>query len=454
MRQKLTFGKILVLGFALFAMFFGAGNLILPPALGTICGSNWFFGFLMYIVVDAGLSVIALLAFVRARGDFMAEVSRQLSPKTAFLLTFLNTLCLGPLIAIPRTASTTFDIAIKPMLGKDPAAWTSWAFGLVYFGLVAFLCIRPGKVVDIIGKILSPVMLVALLALIVLGLIKPLGPIVPAASLSEALSGGLSAGYQTMDMLGAVLLGVIALLSVRESGITDEKQQVKAVALGGLIAALGLFIVYCGLAYLGATVSRDAVMKVLAQKDRSALLIDITFRLVGSFGQVLLGVIVAAACLTTSIGLVSACSKNFEEITGGKLAYKPTMFAVIGVSYLLSNLGTEMILSIAAPVLSVIFPIYIMLVFLSFCSERIRTQTYAAPMSAGLALIVTVVTEIDAVLSADLYASHLPLAEYGLGWLIPALLAAIVGGLIGVRFPRKTGQTAAALDGTLATHGE
>jgi LIVCS family branched-chain amino acid:cation transporter len=436
-KQKVSFGKLMVLGFALFAMFFGAGNLILPPALGTGCGANWFFGFLMYIMVDAGLSVIALLAFVRAKGDFMAETARQLTPKTAFALTFLNTLCLGPLIAIPRTAATTFDIAVKPLM-EDPAPWVSWVFGAVYFGLVAFLCLKPGKVVDIIGKVLSPVMLVALLILIVIGIFKPLGPIVPAATLSEALSSGLSAGYQTMDMLGAVLLGVIALLSVRESGITDERDQVKMVAMGGFIAALGLFVVYCGLAYLGATVSGDAVLKVLAVKDRPALLIDITHYLVGPYGQMLLGLIVAAACLTTAIGLTSSCSQNFEEITGGKLPYKPTMLIVIFVSYMLSNLGTEMILSIAAPILDVIFPIYIMLVFLSFLPERIRVNTYAAPLGAGFAMIVAVLTEIDMnVPSVDVYALRLPLAQFGLGWLLPAIAASIVGGVIGRYIPRN-----------------
>lgn len=437
MNKKAPFGKILVLGFALFAMFFGAGNLILPPALGTICGSNWFFGFLMYIAVDAGLSVIALLAFVRAKGDFMSETSRQLTPKSAFLLTFLNTLCLGPMIAIPRTAATTFEIAVRPLFEDEPAAWTSWVFGAVYFALVAFLCLKPGKVVDIIGKILSPVMLVALLILIAVGIATPIGPVVPAATFSEALSGGLSAGYQTMDMLGAVLLGVIALVSVRESGITDEKQQVKMVASGGFIAAMGLFIVYCGLAYLGATASGDAVLKVLASKDRSALLVDITQRLVGSYGQALLGLIVAAACLTTAIGLTSSCSQNFEEMTRGKLPYKPTMLVVIFVSFVLSNLGLETILGIAAPILDVIFPIYIMLVFISFLPLRVREDTYAPILGACFAMVVSILTEIDMkVPSAGIYALELPLGEFGLGWLIPACAAALVGGVIGRFIPR------------------
>lgn len=439
MKQKMSFGKIAVLGFALFAMFFGAGNLILPPALGAICGGSWFAGFMMYILADAGLSVIALIAFVKAEGAFSESVARQLTPKSAFLLTFLNALCIGPLIAIPRTAATTFDIGVKPLIGTGVAPWMSWVFGAVYFGIVALLCLRPGKVVDIIGKILSPLMLVLLLVLIVIGIVKPLGPIVEGVATSTALSHGLRSGYQTMDMLGAVLLGVIALMSVKESGIKDKGQQMKMVGLGGLLAGLGLFVVYCGLSYLGATGSGNTVLSALALRDRPALLIEITYRLVGGYGRLLLGLIVAAACLTTAIGLTSACSQSFTEITKGKLPYKPTMLVVIVVSYLLSNLGTEMILSIAAPILNIIFPIYIMLVFLSFFPERIRERTYAAPFSAGLALIVTALTELDLLLpSVQLHADRLPLADYGLGWLIPALLAALVGGVVGTFFPRRT----------------
>lgn len=438
MNQKISFGKILVLGFALFAMFFGAGNLILPPALGAICGGNWVSGFLMYILVDAGLSVVALLAFIKARGGFAHTVARQLTPKTSFWLTFLNTLCLGPLIAIPRTAATTFDIGVRPLLGSvEP--WMSWVFGLVYFGIVAVLCIRPGKVVDIIGRIMSPLMLAALLLLIGIGIVSPLGDIEQSAPLCTSLSHGLRAGYQTMDMLGAVLLGVIALLSVQESGITDTKTQMHAVGLGGLIAALGLFIVYGGLSYLGASVSGDSAMLALAESDRPGLLLEITLRLTGPWGRLLLGLIVTAACLTTAIGLISSCSQNFTEITDGKLPYMPTMIGTIIISYVLSNLGTEMILNIAAPVLNIIFPIYIMLVFISFLPERISERTYAAPFGAGFALIVNLVTELSIHFPlCQRCIDRLPLVEYGLGWLMPSLIAALIGGLIGTFFPRKS----------------
>jgi hypothetical protein len=163
MNDKLSFGKVFVLGFALFAMFFGAGNLIFPPALGIVTGTNWIISFLVYILADAALAILALLAFFRCQEGFQNSISIQLDKTTSFLLILFNTLCIGPFIAIPRTAATTFDIAVKPLLGASFPGWSSWVAGGIYFGLVLILCLRPGKVVDIIGKVLSPTMFVALL---------------------------------------------------------------------------------------------------------------------------------------------------------------------------------------------------------------------------------------------------------------------------------------------------
>ncbi len=437
MKRQLSFGRIVVLGFALFAMFFGAGNLILPPALGATSGSNWFVGFLMYIVVDAGLSVIALVAYFKLPGGFIRNISQQLTPKVAAVLLFLNTVCLGPLIAIPRTAATTFDIGIRPLLTSMPAPWLSWVCGGIYFALVAILCLKPGKVVDIIGRILAPAMFVLLLVLIAIGFLHPLGIIETKATIPEALSSGLRAGYQTMDMLGAVLLASVTLLSVKQSGVSDTKGKMKMVGLAGLVASAGLFIVYGGLAYIGATISGDTELLLLAETDRPGLLVAITERLVGPYGSLLLGLIVAAACLTTAIGLVSACAETFVEITRGKLPYRPTMLVIIGVSYVLSNLGTEAILNIAAPILNILFPMLIMLVLVSFLPDSVRTKSYAAPLGAGLAFAVTVITELRTIFPPCALCERLPLYEYGLGWLLPSVAAALIGALIGAFFPRK-----------------
>ena len=420
MNEKLSFGKVFVLGFALFTMFFGAGNLIFPPALGIDTGTNWLVSFLVYILADAGLAILALLAFFRCQEGFQNSISIQLDKTTSFLLILFNTLCIGPFIAIPRTAATTFDIAVKPLLGATVPGWASWAVGGIYFALVLILCLRPGKVVDIIGKVLSPTMFVALLVLIALGIIHPLGKVAPGASVMGAVKLGLESGYQTMDMLGSLLFAVVTLTSVRQAGINSPKKQFHLVALAGLVAAFALFVVYGGLTFLGASISGERGLAANALNDRAGLLVLIVRRLVGPWGTLLLGFIVTAACLTTSIGLASACSQNIEELTHGKLPYRPVLIAIILFSYVMSNLGTTAILNIAGPILNVIFPVFIMLVILSFLPRRINQETYSAPYGALCAFIVTVLTEIGGyVQPLKLLMARLPLASVGLGWLFP-----------------------------------
>ncbi len=438
MNDKLSFGKVFVLGFALFAMFFGAGNLIFPPALGIVTGTNWFVSFLAFILADAGLAILALLAFFRCQEGFQNSISLQLDKTISFLLILFNTLCIGPFIAIPRTAATTFDIAVKPLLGSSFPSWASWATGAVYFALVLVLCLRPGKVVDIIGKVFSPAMFVALLVLIALGVLHPLGRVAPGASSIGAVKLGLESGYQTMDMLGALLFAVVTLTSVKQAGITSPKKQFRLVALAGLVAAFALFVVYGGLTYLGASISGERGLAANALNDRAGLLVLIVGRLVGPTGTLLLGFIVMAACLTTSIGLASSCSQNISELTHGKLPYRPVLICMILFSYLVSNLGTTAILNIAGPILNVIFPVFIMLVILSFLPKRINQETYSAPYGAFCAFLVTVLTEIGGYIQPlKLLMARLPLASVGLGWLIPSLIAAAAGAVVGAFVPRK-----------------
>ena len=438
MNEKLSFSKVFILGFALFAMFFGAGNLIFPPALGIVTGTNWLVSFLVYILADAGLAILALLAFFRCQEGFQNSISLQLDKTTSFLLILFNTLCIGPFIAIPRTAATTFDIAVKPLLGASVPGWASWAAGGIYFALVLVLCLRPGKVVDIIGKVLSPTMFVALLVLIAIGVFRPLGQVAPGSSTLGAVKLGLESGYQTMDMLGSLLFAVVTLTSVRQAGIKEPKKQFRLVALAGLVAAFALFVVYGGLTFLGASLSGERGLAANALNDRAGLLVLIVRRLVGPAGTLLLGFIVTAACLTTSIGLASSCSQNIEELTHGKLPYRPVLVGMILFSYVMSNLGTTAILNIAGPILNVIFPVFIMLVILSFLPKRINQETYSAPYGALCAFLVTVLTEIGGYIpSLRLFMVRLPLASVGLGWLIPSLIAAAAGALVGAFVPRK-----------------
>lgn len=419
--DKKTDGKnILTLGFALFAMFFGAGNLIFPPYLGLTGGDNWVFGFLCFIAVDAGLAVLALLAVFRS-GMGLAGVTGKLGRVLSGALIVINAVCLGPLVCIPRTAATTFELAVAPLV---PGAG-SWISSAVFFALVLALCLRPAKVVDIVGRILAPVMLAAIAVLVVKGIATPIGTPVHTSDVAASVKSGLEAGYQTMDMMGALLLSMVVYTSIAQYGYSDVKSQLRVTGIAGVMSSVGLFAVYGGLAYLGASAS-GVFSSDLTQAQ---LLLAVTDALLGPAGQILLGVIVAAACLTTAIGLATSCAECFVSLSNGKLRYKPLIIIVCIVSFLVSNVGLSEIISFAAPVLDLIYPVLMTLVILSFFDSRLRNANICRG-AALAAFMVSAYALADKYAALDLGSSLLPLSGVGLAWLLPAILGALAGALI------------------------
>ncbi|MEG1972999.1 MAG: branched-chain amino acid transport system II carrier protein, partial [Oscillospiraceae bacterium] len=198
--KKLTM-DILVIGFALFAMFFGAGNLIFPPYLGFGSASNWFWGFFAFILTDIGLSMLALMMIAK-KGNGASGLTEVLGSKCSGIILLANTICLGPLIAIPRTAATTFEFAVQPIF---PPYINSWVAGAVFFIAGVALSLKQSKIMDIVGSVLAPIMLVALALLIIKGIITPLGvPSMGTGKIQSVFTEGIKAGYQTMDMMGAM----------------------------------------------------------------------------------------------------------------------------------------------------------------------------------------------------------------------------------------------------------
>ena len=172
---------MLVIGFALFSMFFGAGNVIFPPYLGLSCGAEWFAGFVWYYLADIGLALLALFAVLRCGST--EKVMGRLGAIPSKILLSAIVLCIGPMLAIPRTAATTLEMAVNPLLsGVSPLL-----FSILFFALIAALCVRQSAVVDIVGKFLTPALLIGLLVLIVLGVINPIGP-VPERVLVESVA--------------------------------------------------------------------------------------------------------------------------------------------------------------------------------------------------------------------------------------------------------------------------
>ena len=418
MEHKKSSKDIIVFGFALFAMFFGAGNLIFPPYLGIITGPKWLISFIGFTFADAGLALLAVMAATKFEGDLNKMFSRA-GEKLGIAIGCADILCIGPLLAIPRTGATTYEMGIMPIFGdKIPVV----LFCIVFFVITYILTIKPSKVIDIVGQFLTPALLIALAVIIVKGVISPLGPIIKEPMIEGVVAEGIAQGYQTMDAFAAIALASVLIVSLNEKGYNTVGDKLKAIMKSGVLACVGLALVYGGLCFLGATVS--TMYGVDAQQ--SQVIVNITEGLLGQTGKVILAVCVALACLTTSIGLTSATGQFFEKLSGGKLKYKTVVLAVCIFSACMASIGVGGIIKVASPVLSIVYPPTIVLVILAFFTEKIQNDN-VYKFAVYTSLIVSILTVIQSYGVAMPFLDYLPLKEFGFNWVVPVLIAGVIG---------------------------
>ena len=417
MKNKQSLIQTFVLGFAVFAIFFGAGNLIFPPYLGLESGRSWFSGFLAFSIVDIGMAVVTVIAIIRGGGE-SASLFHHLGRRTALILTGIAIICVGPLIAIPRTCSTTFDMSISTLF---PGV-NSVVFSIIYFTIVLILALRPSKIVDIIGRFLTPALLVSMLILIVKNLIFPIGVIKPGIG-AAAMKEGFMQGYQTLDVLGAIAITSVIVASLKDKGITEKKAMTKTASRASLIAAIGLFITYAGLCFLGACASS---MYTTADFTQPELIVTLSQTVLGYAGYVILAVMVLFACLTTAIGLVSATSDYLAGITGNKVPYKVWAVIICVFDAVIANMGTAAIISTAAPILNLIYPLVLTQVILHYCERWVKADAVYRGAAIG-ALLCSTLSLLDEKLLHTGLMKQIPFAAVGLEWILFALAGMVAG---------------------------
>lgn len=408
-----------VVGFALFSMFFGAGNIIFPPYLGLGSGSEWPISFACYYIADIGLAILAIFAIIRAGGD-VTNITNRIGKIPGEILVSLIILCIGPFIALPRTGSTVYEMFVAPVFGEIPHIIPI----ILFFGISMLLTLKESAVVDIIGKFLTPLLFIGLLLLIVMGLITPIGTISPNAMLENVALEGINAGYQTMDVLAALIFGIIIFKSVEDKGYTDTKLKFATTRNASLIAAAGLLIVYCGLTYLGATASQLFNLNI----GRSELISDITYGLLGEPGVVILGIIVTLACITTAIALITSTADYFSNLSKGKISYKLIVVLTSIISVLIAMIGTDQIVALASPVLNFIYPGALTLIILSFLGERISDFTLRFAVVGSIIGNLCILL-CNHGLPLD-FLTKLPFNSAGLGWIFFTILFGIIGAII------------------------
>ena len=409
----------IVVGFALFSMFFGAGNVIFPPYLGFGAGTQWVNGFLFYFIADIGLALFALFTLLKVGGS--ENITGRIGSVASNILMSAIILCIGPMVAIPRTAATTFEMSVAPLIsGVSPVI-----FSVAFFIVVLLLSIRQSAVIDVVGKVLTPALLIGLLVLIIKGIISPLGSIVnPHVDSSFVIVNGIKSGYQTMDVLAALAFGIIILKSAQEKGYSDARESSKMIRAAAVIAGVLLLIVYFGLTYLGATSASLFSLDI----SRAELVIGIVERLLGKVGLVIFAVVVALACMTTAVALVSSAASFFEKLTKGRLSYATLVIIICVFSAVISNLGLDRIVAIASPILDIVYPPTLVLIALSWFGDRLSRGVYRWAVIG--ALIASVLSTLSLYGVSVPIVNTLPLASLGLGWIVPAAGFGIVAYVI------------------------
>lgn len=426
--NKLSTKQILAVGLMLFALFFGAGNMIFPPFLGQNAGSHVWTAIIGFLITGVGLPLLGIIAIAKT-GDVQTMASR-VHPVYGVIFTVVMYLVIGPLFAIPRTGTVSFEIGIMPFLSENASnSHLSLAiFSVIFFAITAMLALNPSKLVDTIGKILTPALLIILAILVVKSFITPLGT--PQAPVDAYVSGpffkGFVEGYLTMDTIAALVFGIIVISSIKGLGVANKKNITKICIQAGLIAAAGLGLVYFALAYIGATSPNS----VGIQENGGAILSGAAYHLFGSFGNVILGLAIIFACLTTSIGLVSSCAEYFSKLLP-RYSYKTIVIAFSIFSMIIANAGLTQLIQFSVPVLTFIYPLAIVMILLSFVHNWFKGYSLVyicAIIPTGFISLIDALNTAGLNVSGIMDAlSFLPLSSQGIGWIVPAIAGAIVG---------------------------
>lgn len=404
----------IIIGFALFSMFFGAGNLIFPPTLGQSLGNNYWLGIIGFTIMGVGLPLLGLIACTKNNGNF-ENMSAKVGPTFSKVYSIVLFLLIGPLLAIPRTAASTFEISILPNFQNV----NQFIFIIVYFAINLIFVLKPTKIIENIGKYLTPILLLILVLLLAKGFINPISSF-SQSTIAKPLSHSLIEGYQTMDAIASIVFATLIIGSVKSKGYKN-KEVIGVTLRASVIAIIGLAIIYGGLIFLGARTGNLA-----NGLTNSQLLIFLSKSILGNFGALAIGIAFGLACLTTSIGLLSAGGEFFERISNGKLKYKVNVIIMSVVSIFLANFGLDKIISFSASLLSIIYPVSIVIILLNLFDSKLKSNltikysTYTTLAFSILTFIGTKVPSIEGLIS------YLPLSNIGFSWVLPFVIAFII----------------------------
>ena len=445
MKEKINFRQYLTIASMLFGLFFGAGNLIFPALMGQMAGRNVWPAIAGFLITGVGLPLLGVIALGNSRCSGLTEMSQRVGKRYGVFFTCALYLTIGPFFAIPRCATVPFAVGIEPLLSRSSGHTLPLAvFSLIFFGIVLYFSLRPGEILTWIGKVLNPLFLIFLGVLMITALCRPLGSvgsITPDTGYaSGAFFNGFLEGYNTMDALAGLAFGIIVVNVIKGLGVRRPGDVARCTVKAGLLSSVIMAVIYIIVTVAG-TQSRG--LSPLC-KNGGEVLTFIARHYYGTAGAVILALTVTFACLKTSIGLITSCSETFVLLFPGKLSYRGWAITFSCLSFLIANLGLEMIIAYSLPVLMLLYPLAITLILLCllgrfFQNARcvyacVTTFTFAAAL---LDFIAALPEQMQKVLHTETLITaagrFIPMFDLGLGWLLPAILGFITGSIIKTR---------------------
>lgn len=412
--------QTLVIAFALFSLFFGAGNLILPPYLGYNAGDGWFWVLIGFSISAVIIPILAIYGHAKLQGTIL-DFANKVSPTFAVLFSILIYL-IAIALPSPRTASFTYEMAIEPFFQISSLELSS-----IYFALVLVFVLNRNRMLSIIGKFLTPLIVCILLIIICFGLFTEVAS-VRDSIFNNSFAEGILEGYQTFDAIGGVVVGGVVVVSLSLQGEFNYEEKKRMIIRSGLFAGLGLFLIYGGLIVLGAHNSN-----VLVIDNRTELLSVLSIQTLGNIGNVFLSVLIALACFTTAVGIVTGTADFVKGLIGNsQKAYIITAIIASVLGVIIGQFNVHYIINIALPILMFIYPMTIVLIILNVLPEN-----WASTIVFRGVVLATFIFSIPDFLKFLIAEENLfplkemiPLSEYSLGWVLPAIIVFLLFNLV------------------------
>lgn len=429
--KKLTRSQFLQLSIMLFGLFFGAGNLIFPPLLGNKAGSATFISLIAFCVTAVLFPVLGAIVVGKTNG--LSNLAKRVGPVFSVVFTTAIYLSIGPGLGIPRAGSVPFGMAIAPYVPETlNLNIVRFVYTLVFFTIALLICLKPNKLVERVGKFLTPTLLLMILFMFVRIVMMDKNIAAPSGDYLKApVTKGFLAGYETMDAVAALNFGFVIAQAIRRFGIEDENEVTKYEIKAGLLAGSVLFIVYAMLASIGMIGSQK-----FAGAENGAQVLSGSIKLVlGDFGLVLLAFIFTLACLTTCVGLITSGGEYFEKLFNNKLSYRAWVYIWTLFSFVMANFGLNKLLAFSVPLLQIIYPVALVLIVMGISHKYLNYSKVSYVSSAIVAIGLPLVEVLDKTFNINFgfvtnFVKSLALYEEGLAWLLPTIFVLVLTSLV------------------------